>query len=264
MEFITSRDGTQIAFDRSGDGPPLVLVGGAFSYRRFPMLEKIAATLADDFTVVNYDRRGRGDSTDTAPYAVEREIEDLDALIDEVGGSAYVWGLSSGGVLALRAAAAGSNIKKLAIYQPPFVTDGGRTPPADLQQELDTLVAQDRRSDAVRAMMTKGMGAPGIVVGIMRLFPVWKQLTAVANTVGYDFRIMGATVGGAPLSHHEWSGVAVPTLVQSGGKSAQRVRTTAEDAAGALPEATHQSLPGQSHTVAPDVLAPALKAFFGV
>lgn len=262
METVTSKDGTTIAFDRTGRGPAAILVAGAFSYRHFPMLPKLAERLSARFTVINYDRRGRGDSGDTGPYAVEREIEDLDALIADAGGSAYVWGLSSGAVLSLRAAAAGLPITKLALYQPPFRVDEGGAAPADLEAELQRLTALDQRGAAVKYFMTKGMGAPAPVVAIMRLTPIWKRLTAVAHTLPYDVAIMGDNVHGKPLDPAEWAAVTQPVLVLDGAKAPGPVHQAADAIAAVLPDARRASLAGQSHNVSADVLAPALTDFF--
>ena len=143
METVTSQDGTRIAFDRIGQGPPVVLVGGAFSYRLFPKMVELAELLAERFTVLNYDRRGRGDSSDTPPYAIDREIEDLHALVGTVGGSASLSGWSSGGVLALRAAAAGVPVDRIAVYEPPFVVDRSGHVPVDLP--VEAIVADEAR-----------------------------------------------------------------------------------------------------------------------
>ena len=161
MHITTSRDGTAIAYDREGDGDPLVLVGGAFSYRRYPGQVKLAGLLGTHFTVYSYDRRGRGDSGDAKPYAIEREIEDLAAVIGAAGGRAHVWGLSSGAVLALEAAAAGLPIGKLAVQEPPLVVDpSDRQPPSDLLQRLTVQIDAGERAAAVRYFMVEGMGAP--------------------------------------------------------------------------------------------------------
>ena len=161
IDMVTSRDGTEIAYDRTGSGEPVVLVGGAFSYRRFPGQVKLAALLSERFTVYSYDRRGRGDSGDTSPYAVEREVEDLAAVIGAAGGHAHVWGLSSGAVLALEAAAAGLPIGRLAVQEPPLAVDpADRRPPADLREHVSTLIEAGQRGDAVRYYMTDGMARP--------------------------------------------------------------------------------------------------------
>jgi pimeloyl-ACP methyl ester carboxylesterase len=263
METVRSRDGTTIAFDRLGDGPAVILVGGAFSYRHFPKMRELAELLASRFSVVNYDRRGRGDSGDAAAYDVRREIEDLHALIDAADGAASLWGWSSGGTLALRAAGAGLNVAKLAIYEAPFVVDkSSRLPPPDFAERLDALVAADRRSAAVRYYMTKGMGIPPAIVGLMRLAPFWPKLKAVAHTLPYDWAVLGDTMAGRPLSAAEWAPVTAPTLVMSGEKTPAQLRKAADALADVLPNAEHQRLPGQSHNPSMEVLAPVLEEFF--
>jgi pimeloyl-ACP methyl ester carboxylesterase len=263
MHTVLSRDGTPIAFDRLGEGPPVILMGGAFSYRAFPKMVELGRLLADGFTVVNYDRRGRGDSGDSAPYAVEREIEDLEALIAAVGPPASVWGWSSGGVLALRAAASGLEIDRIAVYEPPFMVKAShRLPPADFGARLDELVAADRRRDAVRYYMREGMGIPGIVVALMRFAPFWSKLEATAHTLPYDWAVMGDTMTGRPLSADEWSSVQVRTLVLAGEKTPVPLFAAAEALAGVLPDARHYVLPRQSHNVSMPALAPVLKEFF--
>jgi pimeloyl-ACP methyl ester carboxylesterase len=218
MIAVTSVDGTRIAYDRTGSGDPLVLVGGAFSYRRYSGQVKLAELLAAHFTVYSYDRRGRGDSGDTAPYAVDREIEDLAAVIEAAGGQAHVWGLSSGAMLALRSAAAGLPILRMAVQEPPLVVQpGDRQPPADLGQRVSELVRADRRGDAVRCFMVDGMGAPSFVPGLLRLMPgAWKQLTAVAHTLPYDIRLVDGYQAGRPLPADQWATVTIPVLVMCG------------------------------------------------
>jgi pimeloyl-ACP methyl ester carboxylesterase len=264
MNTVTSKDGTTIAYDRVGHGPPLIVVGGAFSYRGFKGVVQLAEMLSGQFTVINYDRRGRGDSGDTSPYAVEREIEDLDAVIAAAGGSAFVWGTSSGSVLALRAAAAGLPIDKLAIYEPPFLVDeSGQHPPADFERHLGELVAADRRGEAAKYFLSKGMGAPGFVVALLRLArPIWSRLTAVAHTLPYDYALMGDTVSGKPLAREPWASIATRTLVIGGGKSPASLRAAVDAIAGVLPNAERTTLAGQSHNVSMKMLAPVLARFF--
>ncbi|WP_328523073.1 alpha/beta fold hydrolase [Kribbella sp. NBC_00359] len=263
MQTVTSPDGTTIAYDEAGAGAPLILVAGAFSYRKYPMLPKLVSALSDQFTVYNYDRRGRGDSTDTGPYSVQREIEDLAALIEAAGGEADVWGQSSGAALALHAAAADIGIRRLALYQPPFRVDKSTPlPPPDFQQHLTTLVADGNSSAAVRFMMTKGMGAPGFAVGIMRLLPLWRRLTRLAHTLPYDVAIVGDKIYGEPLVAADFAEVKVPTLVMAGGKAPGPLRTGARQLAEVLPDGRYQVLDGQSHAVSPAALKPALTAFF--
>ena len=182
MDIVTSSDGTRIAYDRTGTGPAVILVGGAFSYRSFPKTLQLAKLLASRFTVINYDRRGRGDSGDAERYAVDRELDDLAALIHAAGGSASLWGWSSGAVLALRAAARGLPIDRLALYEPPFiVADTHATPPGDFAERLEGHVSAGDRSAAVKLYMTEGMGAPRFFVNAMRLLPVWSRLKARAD-----------------------------------------------------------------------------------
>jgi pimeloyl-ACP methyl ester carboxylesterase len=218
MNTVTSPDGTVIAYDRSGSGDPLVLVGGAFSYRRYPGQVKLAELLSGRFTVYSYDRRGRGDSGDTAPYAVGREIEDLGAVIEAAGGRAYVWGLSSGAMLALQSAAAGLPILRLAVQEPPLVVcPGDRRPPADLRQRVTDLVGAGAPGETVRYFMVDGMGAPSFVPRLLRLMPgVWKKLTAVANTLPYDVQLVEGLQTGQPLPNGQWAAVTIPTLVMCG------------------------------------------------
>jgi pimeloyl-ACP methyl ester carboxylesterase len=263
MNRVRSKDGTEIAFDQFGRGPAVILVGGAFSYRSFPKMIELAERLSDRFTVVNYDRRGRGDSGNTQPYAVEREIEDLDALIARAGGTASVWGWSSGGVLALRAANAGVGIERVAVYETPFMVDTtGHLPPPDFAARLDALLRRDRRSAAVRYYLTAGMGAPGPIVALMRLLPVWKKLKAVAHTLPYDWACIGDTMAGRPLVREDWGRIEQPALVVSGEKSPAELRKAARALAGILPDARHHVLAGQSHNPQMKKLAPVLADFF--
>jgi pimeloyl-ACP methyl ester carboxylesterase len=187
VKTAISGDGARIAYDELGEGPPLVLVGGAFNTRSFGPNGGLAALLAERFTVINYDHRGRGASTDTAPYSVEREVEDIGALIEEAGGSVSVFGISSGATLALEAANRGLNIEKFALYEAPFVVDDSCAPvPNDYLKRLENLVASDRRGAAVRLFMREGVGLPAVVVALMRFMPAWSKLKAVAHTVVYD------------------------------------------------------------------------------
>jgi pimeloyl-ACP methyl ester carboxylesterase len=260
MNTVRSQDGTTIAYDRTGSGPPLIVVGGAFSYRGWKGYRQLTALLADRYTVISYDRRGRGDSGDTPPYAVEREIDDLRALVEAAGDSAVAFGQSSGGVLALRAAAAGVPIERLAVYQPPFMVDpAGHRPPHDFAQRLDELTAAGRRGQAVGYFMTKGMGAPAPAIALFRLArPLWSRLKAVAHTLPYDAAIMGDNrVGAEP-----WGSIPTPTLVLDGGKAPSAVGKGADALAAALPNAERRTLEGQSHNVSMKALAPVLDSWF--
>jgi pimeloyl-ACP methyl ester carboxylesterase len=254
MHTTASLDGTTIAYDREGDGDPLVLVPGAFSYRRYPGQVKLAGLLAARFTVYSYDRRGRGDSGDSKPYSVEREIEDLAAVINASGGHAHVWGLSSGAVLALEAAAAGLPIGRLAVHEPPLVVDpGDRQPPADQLQQVTALIDAGQRGAAVRYFMVDGMGAPAFVPTMLRLMPkAWKALTAVAHTLPYDAAIMAGYMEGRPLQAGQWESVTMPTLVMCGaGKETPAFFVHAAQAvAAALPDARLVQRRGLGHTKA--------------
>lgn len=264
MQKAISRDGTAIAYDRTGEGPALVLVGGAYQVRNDPRWDVLARLLGERFTVVTYDRRGRGDSGDTAPYAVEREIEDLAAVIAELDGPARVMGMSSGAVLALEAAAHGVPMKELALYEPPFVIDDSRPPvPADYVDRLDTAIAEDRRDDAVTLMLTAAVLVPAEFVGQMRESGVWSHFAALAHTLPYDARVMGDTMSGRPLPADRWADVRIPVLAIGGGASDPWMRSGARALAGLLPAGHHRTLDGQTHDVDPAVLAPALAEFFG-
>lgn len=260
MRKVISKDGTTIAFDRLGEGPALILVDGALSYRAFGPMRPLALLLAPYFTVFTYDRRGRGDSGDTLPYAVEREVEDLEALIKEAGGSAFVYGISSGAVLALEAAALGLTIAKLALYEPPLLVDDSRPPvPEDYMTRLTELISSGRRGDAVELFMTKAVGMPAEAVAPIRNAPFWSAMEAVAHTLSYDGRIMGDY----SLPTERLASVMVPTLVMGGGESPVQLRHAVQAVADTLPNAQRRTLEAQTHEVAPEALAPVLVEFFG-
>jgi pimeloyl-ACP methyl ester carboxylesterase len=261
METVRSRDGTTIAFDRSGRGPSLLIVGGALSDRG--AVPDLASRLADELTVIAFDRRGRGDSTDTPPYAVQREIEDLAALVDAAGGSAFVLGHSSGAVLALRAAEAGVPIARLALYEPPLMVDDSRPPiPDDYVSHLDELVAAGRRGEAVSYFLTTGPLVPPPAIDQARQSPGWPGMEAMARTIPYDARIMDGFMTGDPAPLARWASLTTPTLVLDGGASPPWIRHGANALAEVLPNASAGTLDGQGHGPAPDVLAPVLLRFF--
>lgn len=253
---VRSSDGTVIAFDRLGAGPAVILVGGGPTDRSANA--PLAALLAPHFTAINYDRRGRGDSGDTPPYAVEREVEDLQALIDDAGGSASVYGTSSGAVFALEAAARGLPITRLALWEPPFIVDDSRPPvPEDYKARLSEMVSAGRRGDAIEYFMTTIAGVPAEFVAPMRQAPFWASMEAVAHTIVYEADVMGDY----SLPTKRVASVTVPTLVIDGG-TAPWLSNTAEAVADALPDAQRRTLNGQPHNVAPEAIAPALEAFF--
>lgn len=260
MPYITSKDGTRIGFDKTGHGPALIMVGGAFQDRSG--LAEHAALLEPYFTVYNYDRRGRGESGDNQPYAVKREIEDIDALIQDAGGTASLFGGSSGAGLALDAAQK-LNITRLALYEPPFVVDNTREPvPANFVEQLTEMIAAGRRGDAAAAFMTTGANMPAEVVAEMRKAPFWPGAESAAHTLIYDARIMDGTMTGKPLPIQRWTSVTMPTLVMDGSKSPAWARNAVQALVEILPNAVRRTLEGQDHGVTPEALAPILKEFF--
>lgn len=262
MKTVTSKDGTTIAYDKTGQGPAVIIVDGALCFRAFGPSGPLAKLLESHFTVFTYDRRGRGDSGDTKPYSVEREVEDIEALLKEAGGSAFVYGISSGAALALEAAARLSGIQKLAVYEAPFVVDDTHPPrPADFQARMDGLVASNRRGDAVKLFM-RTVGTPAIFVFMMRFMPVWSKLKSVAHTIPYDFRVLGDTGSGKPLPAKRWAAVTMPTLVMDGGKSPVWMRHGMQALTQTLPSAQYRTLGGQTHMLKPEALVPSLLEFF--
>jgi pimeloyl-ACP methyl ester carboxylesterase len=256
MNTVMSKDGTTLAFDRLGEGPPVILVCGGSVDRTSNA--PLAQLLASDFTVLNYDRRGRSESGDTPPYAVEREVEDIDAMIAEAGGSAFLYGTSSGAALALEAVASGLPVMKLALWEPPFVLDENARPPADQVAQYETMIAEGRRGDAAEYFMTKVVGMPPEFVADARTQPWWAAQEALAHTLAYDATIMGDY----SLPTERAANVKAPTLVIAGGADFPWMRETAQALADALPDGEIRILEGQGHNVDPAILAPALKEFF--
>jgi pimeloyl-ACP methyl ester carboxylesterase len=257
---VTSADGTTIAYDRYGAGPPLILVHGAFTDKTHPTMCEVACALAPWFTVVNYDRRGRGDSGDTQPHAVDREIEDLTALIDVAGGSAMVFGGSSGGGLALAAAAQTQAISRLAVWEPPYhVDDSAPYLPYDFGARLAGLVGQGRRGDAVELFMVEAAEVPVAAVAAMRAEQSWPAIEAVAHTLAYEAAVMGPANA---LPGRRLAAITQPTLVLTGSKSPQWMSNAGRAVAGKIPDARHRVLEGQAHNVAGKALVPELLEFF--
>jgi pimeloyl-ACP methyl ester carboxylesterase len=258
MTTARSADGTSIAYEICGSGPPLILVDGALCSRQMGPSPKLARALSERFTVVTYDRRGRGESGDADTYSVQREIEDIAALIEASGGTAFVCGMSSGAVLALDAAAAGLAIAGLALYEPPFIVDDSRAPmPADYVEQLETLLGSGRRGDAVRLFM-RNVGMPAVLASLMRFAPVWGKLKRVAHTLPYDAAVMGDTQSGRPLPAERWLDAEVKTFVIVGGKSPAFFHNGTKMLIDQLPDAEHHVLPGQTHMVKATALAPLL------
>jgi pimeloyl-ACP methyl ester carboxylesterase len=257
---VISKDGTPIAFDRIGHGAPVILVDAALCHRGLGQTGQLAELLARHFTVLTYDRRGRGESGDTAPYAVEREVEDIAALLSEVGGSAYLWGMSSGAVLALEAASRLSGIKKLALYEAPLIVDDTRSRTEDQWTGIDRAIAANHRSDAVRIFL-RMVGVPGFFVALMRLMPMWSKLETIAHTLPYDGLIVRHYQTGQALPPNRWASVNGPTLVMDGARSPQWMRS-ANQALARILNADYRTLQGQTHMLKPKVHAPPLVEFF--
>jgi pimeloyl-ACP methyl ester carboxylesterase len=260
--FATSADGTEIAYEVTGTGPALVLVDGAMCSRTLGPARGLATELADRFSVYAYDRRGRGESGPGAsPYDVQREVEDLLAVIEAAGGSAHLLGQSSGAVLALEAARQGAPLRRLAVYESPFIVD--HTHPANdprLPEHVAEMVEEGRRADAVRTFLrTVGMPAP--FLWLMRFLPAWKQMTAVAHTLPYDLTLVVGHQQGRPLPDGYYDDVAVDTLVMAGGKSPAYMRNAQAAIAAAVPRARLETLPGQTHMVKAKVVAPVVADF---
>lgn len=259
---VVSKDGTTIAFDRRGQGAPVILVDGALCFRAMGPSTPLAELLANNFTAFTYDRRGRGDSGDTSPYAMEREVEDIEALVTKAGGSAFVYGVSSGAALALEAAKRIPGIKKLALYEAPFIVDRSRDPiTKDYWALVGEAIAEDRRGDALKLFM-KAVGVPSFVIFVMRLMPVWSKLKAVAHTLPYDGALVQEYQRGKRLPTTEWASVTIPTLVADGGSSPAWMRNAMKELADVLPNARYKTLPGQTHMVKAQAHVPMLVEFF--
>jgi pimeloyl-ACP methyl ester carboxylesterase len=263
MQTVTSADGTRIAYDRYGDGPAVILVGGALAYRKFKKFERIATALSEHCTVVNYDRRGRGDSGEAGPVSVQHEVEDIAALVDAVGGRAALWGWSSGGALALRAAAADVGVERLVVYETPFKTDReAKHPTDDYGARLEEIVATGDRMAAAKHFMRNGVGLPGPAVAVMSLIPMFKRFAANGHTLPFDHAALGDhNLHGRPLRADEWATVTCPTLVAYGSKTYPGLKHASRALAGVLPNATLRELPGENHDVSPKAIVPLIADF---
>jgi pimeloyl-ACP methyl ester carboxylesterase len=258
MSHVTSKDGTRIAYERRGSGPALILVDGALCSRAFGPTAKLAALLAQDFTVYRYDRRGRGESGDTQPYAPEREVEDLAAVIEAAGGAASLLGLSSGGALSLAAASAGLAVDRVIAYEPPYVDDDRSRGGGRHEGELRRLVESGNRGGAVTYFMRDMVGAPAFIPVVLRLMPwVWSKLKAVAHTLPYDAALMTEFRVPRP----RFAAIARPVVVMNGTKTDARLKAAARAIADAVPGAQHRELAGQTHNVKPNVLADAVRDY---
>jgi pimeloyl-ACP methyl ester carboxylesterase len=257
MDNVTSKDGTIITYDKLGEGPAVILVTGGSVDRMSNA--PLAEVLSKQFTVYNYDRRGRNASGDTPPYAVEREIEDIDAVVDAAGGAASLYGSSSGAVLALLATRQlPTRITKLALWEPPYFPEGFPKPPADTAKTYNNLIAAGKRGDAVEFFIAKVVGLPPEFVAQARNAPWWPHQEELAHTLAYDATIMGDYTLPTELVKE----VKTPTLVLDGGASFPMMHITAQAITDALPHGQNRTLEGQSHDVSAEALAPVLAEFF--
>lgn len=263
METVISKDGTQVAYTKRGTGPAIILISSAAADHKdaSPLAEHLAA----NFTVYNYDRRGRGRSTDTLSYATACEVEDIEALIAAAEGQAYLFGSSSGAVLALDAAnSLGDSVAKLFLYEPPFIINDSRKPvPSDYVEHLNALIKVEKRSEAVEYFASEALGIPEEYIGYMKADPSWNKMESLAHTLAYDGIIMGATQSGNPLPTDRWN-VTIPTLIMTGENSEPLFHDAARALVELLPKAASHSLAGQDHSavvMAPDVVAKAIADF---
>ncbi len=268
MEKATSKDGTSIAFDKSGHGPAVILVAGAFGYRGFGPMVGLPHLLSSNFTVVLHDRRGRGDSGDTPPFEKKREIEDIQALIDALGSSAYLYGISSGAAIAAEAASVLGKLKvtKLAMYEPSYILDNSHAPiPPKYMDQLRTMLSEERRGDMVALFMTGAVGMPAEMVEGMKQAPFWRTMEQVAHTLLYDAAFMVDNQRAKPMTddlRRTLEAIKVPTLVIDGGATYPFLNNTADIVAKTIVGAKRRTIEGQQHDVAPDAIAPVLVEFF--
>lgn len=252
---VTSSDGTSIAFERIGTGPAVILVDAAGNFRGFSPMPQLAEALVQDFTIFTYDRRGKGASTDTLPYAVDRELDDLHALVDFAGGTAFVHGFSSGAILGLLAAERGIGIPRLSLLEPPLRVEAAPPAPSGLGGEVAKLIITGRRGEAYERWLT-GIGVPARMIAGMRQDPIWPALEATAHTLIYDSLITGS------MPPDRLAAITTPTLVLGSQSSDDQLRTWVREVAEALPNASARFLPGTWHGVSAEHLAPALTDFY--
>lgn len=262
MPFVTSKDGTQIGYTVIGSGPPIILVDGAMCSREMGPATPLAAELKDSFAVYTYDRRGRGESGDTKPYATQREVEDLAAVIEAAGGSAAVYAISSGVVLALEAANTLPGITGMVLYEAPIFTDGTRKPvPADYVQRMDQLVASGDNAGAIKHFMQNGIAVPWYALLMMQVFGMFRKMAPVGPTLPYDTAFVAPLWTYKPIPVERWRNVTMPVLSIGGSKSDAWMQNAQKAIAAHLPNARHQTLTGQNHMVAATAIAPLIKEF---
>jgi pimeloyl-ACP methyl ester carboxylesterase len=259
--YIKSKDGTRIAFDKAGEGPAIIIVSGALSQRALGAAEPLVSALSRNFTIYSYDRRGRGESGDTQPYSVEREIEDIEALIDDAGGSAHLYGISSGAALVLLAAArlGKSKVPQLALYEPPYPVDSEKKKQgfADQRKRIDELVKTGKRGESAAFHFT-AIGTPPEQLEKLRKSPEWPLMEEVEHTLAYDYAILND--GAIPVDAAKKA--TMPALVMNGDKSFEFMAETAKNLSKMMPNARWKTLKGQAHHPSPEILAPILSEFF--
>ncbi len=266
MKTTTSKDGTTIAYEQLGSGPAVVLVDGAFCRRAFGPMPDLAKALSSRFTVLHYYRRGRGESGDTKPYTLDKELDDLEAVVAAAGSDVCVYGISSGAALAMRAVGRGLRIRRLAIYEPPFALDGTHTPtPADFREQIAAMLAAGDRDAPVKLFM-RVVGVPAFGIFFMRWMPnVWPKLRAVAHTLPYDFAQLGDTQRGGPLPADLASALAAiscPTVAMAGSKSPPWMHHASKTIGETVRGASFRIVPGQDHNVSAKAMAPVLTELF--
>jgi pimeloyl-ACP methyl ester carboxylesterase len=253
---VQSKDGTTIAYERVGSGPNLIMVAGALGAKDMSFTRRFVATLSKHFTLINYDRRGRGDSTDTKPFSVEREIEDIQALI-QANGPSHVFGMSSGAALVLEAAASGVPMLSAIPFEPPYMVGEHRKPAhAEYEPTVKRLIAQGKRDDALKLFM-RTVGVPGPMLAVMRILPMWKKLRSTADTLPYD----AAAMNGFEPPAKRLGAIHVPTLLVYGDKTPKALQDGTTAVSKLVPGAELRSLPKQSHNLKPEAIAPVLVEF---
>ena len=262
MPFVTSKDGTRIGYSVVGAGPAIVLVDGALCWRASGPSGPLAEQLKDRFTVYTYDRRGRGESGDAKPYAIAREVEDLDAVIDAAGGTAAVYAISSGVPLSLAAADTldSSKITKMVLYEAPLYTDQTRIADPTYVSRMTGFINAGNHAGAIRLFM-RNVGVPGFGILMMQLMGIIRKLAAVAPTLAYDTALCSPYWTSSPPPRGTWSHVAIPVLNIGGGKSDAWMQNAQVAISKVLPNAMHKTLPGQNHMVAAAAIAPMIKEF---
>lgn len=257
MQTTKSKDGTTLAYDIYGNGPALIYITGASCFRSFGPIVQDAKVFSNEFTVYNYDRRGRGDSGNTLPYSVEKEVEDIEAMIDAAGGKAYLYGHSSGAVLALEAALKlKSKINKVVIYDPSYVhSEAEKISYGKLSKEVIKLIKEGKNAKAMKHFLV-GIGMPKIFVFLLPLFPGWRKMVALAPTLEYDINL---TKDLPPLERV--SEIKVPVRIVVGEKSPEGVQEVGELLEKVIPGATIVKILGQDHMVNAKVLLPVLSNF---